>query len=94
MGIYSDGSIFGITIYNFLEGDDTRNNILFEQKYDEIMTHEQMREAYLFYDTLSDKNGILFKIYTRCCCTHDIVDKDFMMWYPLPLNAFLMNFSP
>jgi hypothetical protein len=93
MGIYTNGSIYGITIYNFLEGDDT-SNILFEQKYDEIMSHQQMREAYLFYSTLSDKNGILFKIYTKCCSTHDIVDSEFMMWYPLTLNAFLENFRP
>jgi hypothetical protein len=93
MGIYADGSIYGITIYNFDEGNDF-NNTLFEQKYDEIMSHQQMREAYLFYMSLREKEGVLFKIYTRCCSTHDINDKEFMMWYPLSLNAFLENFTP
>jgi hypothetical protein len=35
MGIYSNGSIFGIQIYNF--NDDDMSNILFEEKQDEIM---------------------------------------------------------
>jgi hypothetical protein len=50
MGIYNNGTIFGIRIYNFNE--DEFSNILFEEKYDEIMSHEQMREAYLFYAIL------------------------------------------
>uniref|UniRef100_A0A6C0HBS1 Uncharacterized protein n=1 Tax=viral metagenome TaxID=1070528 RepID=A0A6C0HBS1_9ZZZZ len=32
MGIYNNGSIFGIKIYNF---NDDFANILFEEKYDE-----------------------------------------------------------
>jgi len=49
MGIYVSGTFFGIKIYNF--NDDVFVNILFEKKYDEIMSNEQMREAYLFYTT-------------------------------------------
>ena len=56
MGIYSNGSIFGIQIYNF--NDDDISNILFEEKYDKIMSYNQMREAYLFYTNLNDKNNI------------------------------------
>jgi hypothetical protein len=59
MGIYSNGSIFGIQIYNFNEDDDV-SNILFEEKYDEVMSYHQMREAYLFYNSLADKNKIFF----------------------------------
>ena len=40
MGIYNHGSIFGIRIYNF--NDDDFANILFEEKYDEIMSYGQM----------------------------------------------------
>jgi hypothetical protein len=58
MGIYANGSIFGISIYNF--NDDDVSNTLFEEKYDKIMTHEQMSEAYLFYTNLNDKNNIFF----------------------------------
>jgi hypothetical protein len=92
MGIYSNGSIFGIQIYNFNEDD--LSNILFEEKYDEIMSYPQLSEAYLFYNTLNDKNNIFFKIYTECSSTLDNYNKDnFMMWYPLPLDAFLEKFG-
>lgn len=91
MGIYSNGSIFGIQIYNF--NDDDVSNILFEEKYDEIMSYHQMREAYLFYDNLNDKNKIFFKIYTECSSTLDNYNKDnFMMWCPIPFNIFLAEF--
>lgn len=43
MGIYSNGSIFGIQIYNINDEDDVIH-ILYEEKYEEIMSHEQMRE--------------------------------------------------
>ena len=71
MGIYSNGNIFGIQIYNF--NDDDIGNILFEEKSDEVMTHNRMREAYLFYTNLNDKNNISLKIYTECSSTlnHD-----------------------
>jgi len=59
MGIYSNGSIFGIQIYNF--NDDDVSNILFEEKYDEIMSYNQIREAYLFYTKLNDKNNFFLK---------------------------------
>jgi hypothetical protein len=91
MGIYSNGSIFGISIYNF--NDDDVSNILFEEKYDEIMSHEQMREAYLFYTILYDKNNISFKIYTECTSTLSYNRDNFMMWYPLSLNTFLEKFN-
>lgn len=92
MGIYSNGSIFGISIYNFNEDDVS--NILFENKFCEIMSHEQMREAYLFYNELHDKNNISFKIYTECSSTLNKYNKDnFMMWYPISLNVFLEKFN-
>ena len=87
MGIYSNGSIFGIQIYNF--NDDDISNILFEEKYDKIMTHEQMREAYLFYTNLNDKNNIFFKIYTECSSTLSYNRDNFMEWQPLSLDTFL-----
>ena len=91
MGIYSNGSIFGLQIYNF--NDDDFSNTLFEEKYDEIMSHEQMREAYLFYNELDDKKQISFKIYTECSTTHDKHNKgNFMMWYPISLDTFLKKF--
>ena len=92
MGIYSNGSIFGISIYNFNEDDVS--NILFEIKFCEIMSHEQMRESYLFYNELHDKNNISFKIYTECSSTLNKYDKEnFMAWYPISLNEFLEKFN-
>lgn len=89
MGIYINGSIFGIQIYNF---NDDISNILFEKMYIKEMNDEQMKEAYLFYNNLNDKK-VYFKIYTSCVSTlnHNNVD-NFMIWYPLPLDIFLDKF--
>jgi hypothetical protein len=92
MGIYSNGSIFGISIYTLNE-DDYNINILFEEKYDEIISHEQIREAYLFYTELNDKNNLLFKVYTECTSTLDIEKQNFMMWHTISLNQFLEKFD-
>ena len=91
MGIYSNGIIFGIQIYNF--NDDDVSNILFEEKYDEVMSYHQMREAYLFYINLHDKNKIYFKIYTECSSTLNYNSDNFMMWQPLSLDTFLEKFG-
>ena len=89
MGIYSNGSIFGIQIYNL---NDDNINILFEEKYDEIMSYQQMREAYLFYTNLNDKNKLFFKFYTECTSTLSRDGDAFMMWHPLSLDTFLEKF--
>ena len=91
MGIYSNGSILGIQMYNF--NDDDISNILFEEKYDEVMSYIQMIEAYLFYNNLNDKNNIFFKIYTECSSTLSYNKDHFMMWQPLPLDTFLEKFG-
>jgi hypothetical protein len=90
MGIYSNGSIFGIQIYNL---NDDNINILFEEKYDEIMSYQQMREAYLFYTNLDDKNALFFKFYTECTSTLSCNGGSFMMWHPLSLVSFLEKFK-
>ena len=92
MGIYSNGSIFGIQIYNF--NDNDFSNILFEEKYDEVMSYQQMREAYIFYNILYDKKDIHFKIYTECSSTLNPYNKEiFMEWYPMSLDTFLEKFG-
>ena len=92
MGIYSNGTIFGIRIYNF--NDDEFSNTLFEEKYDEVMSYHQMREAYLFYTILYDKKDIHFKIYTESISTYNSNNKEkIMMWYPLSLDDFLEKFG-
>ena len=92
MGIYSNGHIFGIRIYNFNEDDYA--NTLFEEKYEEIMSHQQMKEAYLFYTELNNNNDIHFQIYTECSSTLNAYNKErFLMWHPMSLNAFLEIFN-
>ena len=91
MGIYNNGKFYGIQIYNF---NNDISNILYEEKYDEIMSYTQMREAYLFYNNLNNKNNVFFKVYTECSDTLSKYDKDnFMAWTPLSLNTFLERFS-
>jgi len=89
MGIYDNGTIFGIRIYNF--NDDDFANILFEEKYNEIMTHSQMSEAYFFYTELNNKNEIRFEYYTQCSSTYG--EGPFLRWYPMSLNLFLEKFG-
>ena len=92
MGIYSSGKIFGLRIHNF---NDEFSNTLFEEKYDEIMSNEQMREAYLFYNQIIDKNNMRFQIYTECSSTLNAHNnkENFMEWHPINLNMFLQQFS-
>ena len=88
MGIYDSGRIFGIKIYNF--NDDIFANVLFEKTYNEIMSDEEKKKAYLFYSELNNKNEIRFQYYTECSSTYG--KEIFLMWYPISLNLFLEKF--
>jgi len=89
MGIYDNGSIFGLRIYNF--NDDDFANILFEKTYNEIMSDEEKKKAYLFYTELNNKNEIFFQYYTECSNTYD--EGTYFNWYPMLLNLFLEKFG-
>ena len=89
MGVYTNGAIYGLRIYNF--NDDDFASILFEEKYDEIMTGEQMRETYLFYKELNKSNEIRFQYYTECSSTYG--KGSFFNWCPMSLNLFLEKCS-
>lgn len=89
MGIYDDGNILGIRIYNF--NDDDFSNILFEKTYNNIMSDEEKKKAYLFYNELNNKNEIHFQYYTECTSTFD--KGFFLRWYPMSLNLFLEKFG-
>jgi hypothetical protein len=89
MGIYNNGTIFGIRMYNF--NDDDFANILFEEKYHEIMSHEQLKEVYLFYTELNNKNEIYFQYYTECSSSYG--ENNYFNWCKLPLNVFLEKFG-
>ena len=89
MGIYDSGIIFGIKIYNF--NNDDSENILFEKIYNEIMSVEEKKKAYLFYTELNNKNEIRFQYYTECSSTYG--KEIFLTWYPISLNLFLEKFG-
>jgi hypothetical protein len=91
MGIYTSGRVFGIQIYNFNKDDVSET--LFEVKYDEIMSFQQMKEAYLFYTNLNDKNEVRFKVYTEYSSTLGPTRHDAMEWFPLSLESFLKTFG-
>jgi len=91
MGIYSNGTIYGIKIYTFSEKDDY-STILYEQLYDTIMTDEQKLEAYVFYTELSFQAR--FQVYTECISTLEPNDKTtFKNWWPISLEQFLEHFK-
>ena len=92
MGIYDNGNIFGIKMYHF--NDDDFANIVFEKTYNEIMSDEEKKKAYLFYTNLNNKKDLFFKIYTDCSTTYDINNKEKLMrWYPMSLDLFLEKFG-
>jgi hypothetical protein len=91
MGIYTSGKIFGVKIYTL--DDDDISYTLFEQKYDVLMSVEQMKEAYLFYTELHDKNNVCFKIYTEFSSTYNKDNKNYMDWYRISLSVFLEKFG-
>jgi hypothetical protein len=89
MGIYDSGRIFGIKMYNF--NDDDFSNILFEETYNEIMSDEEKKKAYLFYTELNTNNDIRFQYYTECSSTYG--KGTFLTWQPMSLNLFLEKFG-
>ena len=89
MGLYDNGNIFGIRIYNFKDNDFA--DILFEQTYTEIMSDEEKKKAYLFYNELNNKNELRFQYYTECTSTYG--KGIYLDWYPLSLNLFLEKFG-
>jgi len=91
MGIYTSGKIFGVKIYTL--DDDDISYTLFERKYDVIMTVEEMKEAYLFYTELHDKNNVCFKIYTEFSSTYNKDNENYMDWHRISENIFYEKFS-
>jgi hypothetical protein len=90
MGIYANGSIFGIRIYTF--SDDDFANILFEKTCDEIMSDEEKNKAYVFYTTaLNNKNDVRFQYYTECSSTYG--EGTYFSWCPMSLNTFVEKFD-
>lgn len=86
---YTLRKIYGIKIYSCID----KYTILFEQKYNKIMSNEMMKEAKVFYENLNenDKKSVKFQIYTKC----EGIDykEDCMIWWNISLNEFIKEFS-
>lgn len=84
MGIYVDDAIYGIRIYNFDENDEL--NTLYEKKYDTVMNHDQMTNAYLFYMELLNKStpNMNLQYYTKCWDTYS--ESTHFGWWPMTLE--------
>jgi hypothetical protein len=61
--------------------------LYYNNKYDKIISDEQMREAYLFYTELNNKNEIRFQYYIECSSTYG--EGTYFNWSPMSLNLFL-----
>jgi len=86
---YSSRNIYGIKIYHYTE----EYIILFERKYDFIMTNELLQDAFQMYENLDENNkrNVKFQIYLRC---KSIDNKDnCMIWLNLSLKEFIKEFG-
>ena len=83
--------IYGIRIYNF---DNNKLTLIYERKFNTIMSDETIVETKLFYEDLyendNDKKTIKFKIYTRC---ENNYNDHFMCWLTISLDYFIKKFS-
>lgn len=95
MGIFeinkTNGGLFGIRLY--IKDNDELNPItLFELKQDILMSEEQIKKVYLFYETSQNKPNLLFEIYTQCSSTL-YENGVFKMWYKIEAHHFLQLFN-
>lgn len=90
MGIYIDDIICGIQLYTF---NDDISNVLYEVKQETELSDHQMRDAYLFYNNLTDKDNVFVKIYIECSSTLERNIETFMMWYSWSLDNFIKPFN-
>jgi len=92
MGIYSNRCIFGIRISTHSADDFSKT--LFEQKYEEPMTHTQMQEAFLFYTGWNDTPNLSFHVWVEYRSRLDPRNKcHYMIWHPITLQLFLEKFD-
>lgn len=89
MGIYGTGKVFGICIRVRDPSDSEAEPVtLFEKKSEEEFTAEEKKEAWLFYENLSNKENISFRIDTECYTTLEGVES-VRMWAPISLDSFI-----
>lgn len=88
MGIYSNGTVYGIRICNIV---DDEINTLYEKTFDVIMNDSQKKEAYLFYMESNNKNDLSFRVYTECSSTYG--PNIYKSWLPISLSEFEKEFN-
>ncbi len=96
MGIYGNGKIYGIFIRVWNPEDcNTEVVDLFKFTSDQELSAEEKRDAFLFYDSLSNKENLSFQIETECYSSLEpgTLDEIFRMWVPIPLESFLQQFQ-
>lgn len=88
---YTDCHIYGIKIYSYSYIHDYV--LLFEQKYNTIMSKEMMEESRVFYNNLDEHNkkNVKFQIYIKCKSIDD--EKKCMIWLNTSLNEFIKEFD-
>ena len=76
MGIYSNGSVYGIKLIQ-------HDNVLYEKIWPDPMTDSRIKEVRDFYNALDSTGDIQFRYYTSCSTTYDIGESaPFMSWWP------------
>ena len=91
MGIYTDGIVYGIRILTFVD-DEAESNIIFERKDDVKLSLEKLKDAKLFYETLMNKNNLLFSTYIEYSSTYGegvCNELVFKTWSIISLDSFL-----
>jgi hypothetical protein len=86
---YTTCNIYGIKIYSCI---DNKCIVLFEQKYNTIMTNEMMKETKVFYENLDENNkkNVKFQIYIKCKFIGR--EDNFMIWWKISSNEFIKEF--
>ena len=85
MGIYSNNTVYGVQISNVNDEGDV--NILFELKYDTIMSDEQKRDVKEYYEDLYNKHNLIFSVYTECSSTYE--EGFVKQWFPISTKQFI-----
>lgn len=81
---YSEKSIYGIRIFNH----NNINLILYEKKYDNVMSYEMIREAIIFYENLDVNNkNVKFQIYKKCKGIDN--EETCMVWFNISLDDLM-----
>jgi fibrillarin-like rRNA methylase len=86
---YTNCEIYGVKIYRWVD----EYIILFEKKYNKIMSDEIMKETKIFYENLNEynKENVKFQIYIKCESIDN--NENFMIWWNISLNEFIKKFN-